>query len=69
MDKLNLRAPWPEVKERLKENDISLTDDDLDYHPGEDEELLERLAGKMKKSKKEVKQNIESVSHNDDKSG
>ena len=69
MDRLNLRAPWPEVRERLKENDIRLTDDDLDYRPGNDDELLERLAGKMNKSKREVKDYIESVSHNDDKSG
>lgn len=69
MDKLNLRAPWPDVKERLKENDISLTDEDLDYQPGNDEELLERLAAKMNKSKQEVKDYIESMSHNDDKAG
>jgi hypothetical protein len=69
MDRLNLRAPWHEVKERLKENDISLTDEDLDYHPGNEDVLLERLAGKMHKSKPEVRNYIESISHNDDKSG
>jgi hypothetical protein len=69
MDRLNLRSPWPEVRERLKENDINLTDEDLEYRPGNEEELLEKLAGKMNKSKKEVKDYIESVSHNDDKSG
>ena len=69
MDKLNLRSPWPEVRERLKENDISLTDSDLVYHPGKDDELLERLAARMNKSKKEVKEYIESVSGNEDKSG
>ena len=69
MDRLNLRSPWPEVRERLKENDINLTDEDLEYRPGNEEELLEKLAGKMNKSRKEVKDYIESVSHNDDKSG
>jgi hypothetical protein len=69
MDKLNLRSPWPEVRERLKENDISLTDEDLDYRPGNDDALLEKLAGKMKKSTKEVKEYIESVSGNRDKAG
>jgi hypothetical protein len=69
MDRIKLRSPWPEVRERLKENDISLTDEDLEYHPGSDDELLEKLAGKMNKSKKEVKEYIESISHNDDKSG
>jgi uncharacterized protein YjbJ (UPF0337 family) len=69
MDRLNLRSPWHEVRERLKENDINLTDEDLDYHPGDEDELLEKLAGKMNKSKKQVKDYIESISHNDDKSG
>lgn len=69
MDKLNLRSPWPEVKERLKENDISLTDQDLEYHPGADGELLERLAGKLNKSKAEVKEYIESISWNKGKAG
>ena len=69
MNKLNLRSTWPEVRERLKENDISLTDQDLEYRPGSDDELLEKLAGKMNKSKKEVKEYIESVSGNEDKAG
>ena len=69
MDRLNLRAPWHEVRERLKENDINLTDEDLEYSPGSDDALLEKLAGKMNKSKREVKDYIESISHNDDKSG
>lgn len=69
MDRLNLKSPWPEVRERLKENDISLTDQDLDYRPGNDDELLERLAGKMHKSKNEVREYIESISGNEDKAG
>lgn len=69
MERLNLRSPWPEVKERLKENDINLTDQDLEYHPGADGELLERLAAKMNKSKEEVKEYIESISWNNSKAG
>jgi len=69
MDKLNLRSSWPEVRERLKENDIRLTDQDLEYSPGNDDELLERLAVIMNKSKKEIKEYIESVSGNEDKAG
>jgi hypothetical protein len=69
MDKLNLRSPWPEVRERLKENDISLTDQDLEYSPGKEDELLERLAGKTNKSKEEIREYIESISGNEDKSG
>lgn len=69
MDRLNLRSPWPEVRERLKENDINLTDEDLEYRPGNDDELLERLADKMHKSKTEVREYIESISGNEDKAG
>lgn len=69
MNKLNLRSPWPEVRERMKENDINLTDQDLEYSLGKEEELLERLAGKMNKSKEEVREYIESISGNEDKSG
>ena len=69
MDRLKLGSHWDEVKERLKENDINLTDQDLQYKPGADDELLERLAGKMKKSKQEVKEYIESIAANEDKAG
>lgn len=69
MNRLNLRSPWPEVRERLKENDINLTDQDLEYHPGMENELIEKLAAKMKKSKDEVREYIESISSNEDKAG
>jgi hypothetical protein len=69
MDRLNLRSPWPEVRERLKENDINLTDEDLEYSPGNDDELLERLAVMWNKSKRDVKEYIESISGNEDKAG
>jgi len=69
MDRLNLKSPWHEVRERLKENDINLTDEDLEYRPGNDDELLERLAGMWNKSKSDVKEYIESISGNEDKAG
>jgi hypothetical protein len=61
---LNLHSPWPQVKEKLKENDMTLTDEDLAYTPGNEDELLERLSAKMKKDPKAVKEYIESVSAN-----
>lgn len=69
MDKLNLRLSWNEVKERLKENDITLTDEDLAYTPGEEDALLDRLAAKMNKSRNEVKEYVESIAANEDKAG
>lgn len=67
--KLKLQAPWDEVKERMKENDITLTDDDLEFEPGLEEELIERLAKKMDKSPAQVKAYIESISSNADLAG
>lgn len=61
---LQLKAPWEEVKEMLKEINTDLTDEDLDYSPNEEKELLERLARKMNKSIPYVKDWIESVSSN-----
>lgn len=63
---LKLSAPWEEVKEKIKERNLELTDDDLDYVEGNEEALLETLARKMKRNKEEVRQYIESISHNRD---
>ena len=37
--KINLEAPWEVVKERMKESNIDLTDADLEYEPGKEDEL------------------------------
>ena len=66
---LQLHNPWPEVRERIKEQNIELTDEDLDLKPGKENELLERLHSKMHKSKEEIKNWIESISGNDAQSG
>ena len=63
-DQLKLEAPWPQVKEQLKEINITLTDEDLVYEPGRENELLERLAKKLHQDKPWVKAWIESVSFN-----
>jgi uncharacterized protein YjbJ (UPF0337 family) len=62
--RLNLNAPWAEVKELIKEANFELTDEDLEYEPGREEELLGRLEGKLGKSKFQIKALIESISHN-----
>lgn len=66
---LNLKASWEEVKERLKENDIGLTDKDLEYEPGYEDGLLTRLQQKMNKDKAAIREYIESISANVDKAG
>jgi uncharacterized protein YjbJ (UPF0337 family) len=62
---LKLQQPWEMVKEDLKENNIYLTDEDLDYIPGQEDQLLERLEKKMKLSKERIKELIESISTNE----
>ncbi len=56
--------PWDEVKEKIKEHHIDLTDDDLRFSPGQEDELLGRLQQKMGKSREEVIMLIESIASN-----
>ena len=65
--KLELKAPWEEVKEKLKETNHLLTDEDLQYSPGREDMLLETLAKKLERTPEEVKDWIESVSFNSGK--
>jgi len=66
---LKLAAAWEEVKEKLKETNVNLTDEDLAYEPGKEDELLNRLQKKINKPKEEIKKLIESVSANKGKAG
>ena len=43
---LKLEAPWEEVKEKLKEVNGDLTDEELEYVPGQETVLLEGLGKK-----------------------
>jgi uncharacterized protein YjbJ (UPF0337 family) len=61
---LKLEAPWEQVKEQLKEANTKLTDDDLVYAPGQEDQLLERVALRTGSTKEEAKGWIESVSAN-----
>jgi uncharacterized protein YjbJ (UPF0337 family) len=67
--KLSLGSDWEDVKSKIKETNISITDEDLEYEKGREDELLERLAKKMKRSKDEVRAFIESISVNKDLAG
>lgn len=67
--KLKLRSPWEEVKEKMKENDHTLTDDDLAYSAGHEEELIDRLEKVMGKPRDQIIAYIESISANSDLAG
>ena len=67
--KIKLEAPWEEVRERMKESNINLTDADLVYEPGKEDELLSRLEKMMNKSRSQIIAYIESISSNKDLAG
>ena len=60
MDKLRFQGSWNEVKGRLKQKYADLTDDDLLYAEGKDEELLGRLEKRLGRSRDEIRREIES---------
>ena len=66
---LKLEAPWEVVRERMKESNINLTDADLVYEPGKEDELLSRLEKILNKSRPEIIAYIESISSNKDLAG
>ncbi len=54
MDKLELKGRWNELKGKIKQAHGDLTDDDLKYEEGKDDELFGRLQTKLGKTKDEV---------------
>ena len=66
---LKLESPWQEVKEKIKEIRPELTDEDLEYAPGQEVQLIPRLAEKMKRTPEDIKGWIESVSFTKNKAG
>lgn len=54
-----IRGNWNMIKGKLKEEYGQLTDDDLTFAEGQEEQLLGRLQQKLGKSKQEVKEMID----------
>jgi uncharacterized protein YjbJ (UPF0337 family) len=61
MTKLQFKGSWNEVKGKLKQKYARLTDDDLTFAEGKDEELLGRLEKQLGKTKEELRMEIESL--------
>lgn len=55
MTKLEFKGTWDQVKGKLKQSFGDLTDDDLTYVEGKEDELLGRLNEKLGKSKQEIR--------------
>jgi uncharacterized protein YjbJ (UPF0337 family) len=61
MNKLEMKGSWNELKGKLKQQYGNLTDDDLVFSEGKEDELLGRLQKKLGKNKEEVRQMIEKL--------
>ena len=59
--KLNLKGNWNDLKGKAKQEYADLTDDDLLYEEGKDDELVGRIQKKIGKTKEEVKSWIEKL--------
>jgi uncharacterized protein YjbJ (UPF0337 family) len=59
MTKLQFKGSWNEVKGKLKQKYGDLTDDDLTFAEGKEDELLGRLQQRLGKSKEELRREIE----------
>jgi uncharacterized protein YjbJ (UPF0337 family) len=61
MTNLQLKGNWNELKGKLKQKYGQLTDDDLRFAEGKDDELLGRLQKKLGKSKEALRTELESL--------
>jgi uncharacterized protein YjbJ (UPF0337 family) len=61
MEKLTIKGDWNQLKGKLKQKYSMLTDDDLLFQEGKEDELLGRLQTKLGKTKEEVRSFIEKL--------
>ena len=58
MNKLNIKGNWNELAGKLKQKFANLTDDDLLFKKGKEEELWGRLQTKLGKTKEQLRKII-----------
>jgi uncharacterized protein YjbJ (UPF0337 family) len=61
MDKQQMKGSWNEVKGKLKQKYGQLTDDDLTYAEGKEDEMYGRLQQRLGKTKEEIKKEIDTL--------
>lgn len=61
MDKLEIKGNWNVMKGNLKQKYADLTDDDLTYAEGKEEELVGRIQKKTGKTREEVIKELKSM--------
>ena len=59
--KLQMEGSWNEVKGKLKQKYGQLTDDDLTFAEGKEDELLGRLQKRLGRTKDELRAEIEDM--------
>jgi len=63
MNKLEIKGNWNVIKGQLKQKYGQLTDDDLAFVEGKEEELLGRLQSRLGKTKEDVRDEIARFGH------
>ena len=58
MTKLEIKGSWNDVKGKLKQKYAQLTDDDLLFVEGKDDELLGRLQQTLGRTKEQIRAEI-----------
>jgi uncharacterized protein YjbJ (UPF0337 family) len=61
MTNLEVKGNWNEIKGKLKQKYAQLTDDDLTFTEGKEDELLGRLQKRLGRSKEELRREIGEV--------
>jgi len=61
MNKLTIEGNWNEIKGKLKQKYGELTDNDLTFAKGKEEEMYGRLQKKLGKTKEEILKDIENL--------
>jgi uncharacterized protein YjbJ (UPF0337 family) len=61
MTNLQFQGGWNQVKGKLKQKYGQLTDDDLAFAEGKEDELLGRLQQRLGKSKEDLRRELESL--------
>lgn len=61
MNKLQIKGSWNEIKGKLKQKYCELTDDDLTFAEGKEDEVLGRLQQRLGKTKEEFRREIEAL--------
>jgi uncharacterized protein YjbJ (UPF0337 family) len=61
MTTLQMKGNWNEMKGKLKQKYADLTDDDLTFVEGKEDELLGRMQQRLGKSKDDLRRELEEL--------